>query len=90
VHQQFAINSIQGAMWIVGSLAGAYLLDVFGRKFSLLVGVGQMFVCLFIQGGIARVYLDGHDDGDVNTAAGTAFVAFYISMLFTFYLLTAV
>ena len=66
-------------MWVVGSIMGAYLLDVTGRKFSLLVGVGQMAICLFIQGGISRVYLDGKDDGDVNHAAGTAFVAFYIS-----------
>jgi len=80
VHQQFAINSIQGAMWVVGSLAGAYLLDVTGRKFSLLVRIGQMAICLFIQGGISRTCLDNVPDGDVNHAAGTAFVAFYISI----------
>lgn len=79
VHQQFAINSIQGGMWVVGSLAGAYLLDITGRKFSLLVGIGQMAICLFIEGAISRVYLDNTPDGQVNTAAGTAFVAFYIS-----------
>ena len=49
-------------------------------KFIVFVGVGRMAVCLFIQGGISRVYLDGAvvGGGGVNHTAGTTFVAFYI------------
>ena len=75
VHFQFALNAIQGAMWVIGSALGAYLLDVTGRKFSLLVGTGQMGVCLFIQAGLAISYFD---KGIANHAAGVAFVSFYI------------
>lgn len=75
VHFQFALNAIQGAMWVVGSTVGAYLLDVTGRKFSLLAGIGQMAICLFIQGGLA---VNIFDKGISNHAAGVAFVSFYI------------
>ncbi|BFZ63547.1 hypothetical protein YB2330_004674 [Saitoella coloradoensis] len=75
VHIQFALNAIQGAMWVVGSTVGAYLLDVTGHKFSLLVGIGQMSVCLFVQGALSRIYFD---KGISNHKAGIAFVSFYI------------
>lgn len=53
----------------------AYLLDVLGRKFSFLAGIGQMAITLFIQGGIAIGYFD---KGRQNRSAGIAFVSFYI------------
>ena len=53
----------------------------YGKEIQFVGGVGRMAGCLFIEGGISKVYLDDAVDEDVNHTAGTALVELYISKL---------
>lgn len=78
-HVQFGISAIQNASWCVGGIVGGYMLDIWGRRTNYLIGTGQAFICLIIQGSIT---LGVFDKGKSNHAAGAGFVSVYIIQWF--------
>ena len=84
VRVQFAFNSGLAASYILGSTVGSYLLDVIGRRLSLMIGIGQMSAFLFVQGALDLRYFttDGAGNPTTPAGAGGVFVAMYFIQWF--------
>lgn len=78
-HVIFGVTAVQNASCCVGSVAGGYLLDIWGRRTNYLIGLGQACVCLVIQGALI---IGIFDKGIHNHAAGAGFVTVYIIQWF--------
>jgi len=55
------------------------MMDIWGRRTSYMIALGQACICLLIQGGITLAIFD---KGIKNHAAGAGFVSVYIIQWF--------
>ncbi|ETN45017.1 uncharacterized protein HMPREF1541_09893 [Cyphellophora europaea CBS 101466] len=71
------INTILSCWAFAAAVAGSFLVDVIGRRPLAMGGVIGMFCSLYVFGGLAKVYGDGHDRGGVY---GTIAVIFFFKL----------
>ena len=73
----FATQNVVLNVWCLAcSLLGTQLASSWGRKYTALLSQGLLIVCLFIIGGLSKVYADNPDGASNSIIYGDVAVMF--------------